>query len=62
MQFGQRVALIEMLEKHFGQSLVVGSAGGASTSARFILFMLLMSKNTAKTTIRKLMTALMKMP
>ena len=45
----------------YGQSLVVGSAGGASSLRRMAL-MDLTSMKTAKATIRKLMTLLAKTP
>ena len=61
VQCAQRVALMGMLLRQWGHSLVVGSAGGASSS-RFSLLMPLMSRNTAKATIRKLITALMNTP
>ena len=61
VQFGQRLALIAMVEKQKGHSLVVGSAGGAS-SWRLRLFMPLISMNTAKATIVKLITALKNTP
>jgi hypothetical protein len=55
------VALSGIIERQWGQSLVVGSAGGAS-SCLFILFIPLMSMNTEKATIRKLMMVLKKAP
>src|SRR3989338_2336238 len=58
VQLGQRVALREMLEKQNGQSLVVTAAGWAFCS----LLMALISRNTAKATIRKLTTELMNRP
>lgn len=61
VQLGQRVAAIAIVDMQKGQSLVVGSAGGASSS-RLRLFMLLISMNTAKATIRKLIIALKKIP
>ncbi len=47
-----------MAVKQKGHSLVVGSAGGASCS-RFILLSPLITRNTEKATMRKLMTVLM---
>jgi len=61
VQCGQRVALIGMLNRQYGQSLAVGSAGGASS---FLLSMLIcrMRRNTAKATMMKLMSVFTNTP
>ena len=61
MQFGHRVALMGMLEQHFGQSLVVGALGG-SVSARFMRFIALMTMKMQNATITKSRHTLMNMP
>ena len=61
MQNAQREALIDMVEKHFGHSLVVGSAGGASSSLLSLLSPRISIK-TAKATIKKLIIVLIKIP
>ena len=61
VHMGQRTALMGISLAHWGQFLVVGSAGGAS-SLRLAAFMLLTSMKMAKATMRKLITVLMKTP
>jgi len=56
VQLGHRVALIAMVLKQKGHSLVVGSAGGTA-SFRCRLLIPLISRKTAKATIKKLMTS-----
>src|SRR5690242_20636182 len=53
VQFGQRVALIGMTLKQYGQSFVVGSAGGG---AFFRLLKPLMIRKITKATITKSIT------
>lgn len=61
VQCGQREACNEIGEQQYGQSRVVGAAAGASSS-RFNLLMALISRNTAKATMTKLITELRKIP
>ena len=61
VQWGQRVALREMVDRQKGHSLVAGSAGGAAFS-RFMRLTPLITRNTAKAMIIKLMMVLMKIP
>lgn len=61
VQYAQRVALIAIVEKQCGHSLVVGSGGGASSSL-LSLFTPRTSKKTEKATMRKLVTVFKKMP
>ena len=61
VHWGHRVALIEMVLKRWGHSLVVGSAGGASCCC-LNLFILLTRINTARETIKKLITVLRNTP
>ena len=50
VQFGQRVALMEIVLKQYGQSLVVGSAGAG---AFFNLFAIFTMRKITKAMIRK---------
>ena len=61
VQKPQRVALIGISEKQCGQSLVVGSSGGASSSllSELIPFM---RRKTANAIIRKLIIVLINIP
>ena len=52
MQFGQRLALIEMVEAQNGHSLVTGCAPGAGRSTELLMrFTCLTIMNTASATI-----------
>ena len=63
VQCGHFVALMLISLKHFGQTFVAGATSAASCSAAaFNLFINLMSKNTAKATITKLINVLMNIP
>ena len=55
------MALREMVDRQKGHSLVVGSAGGATFSP-FMRLRPLITRNTAKAMMRKLMMVLMKIP
>ena len=61
VQWGQRLAWMGMVVKQKGHSLVLGSAAGASFS-RFMWLMPLITRNTAKAMMIKLMMVLMKRP
>ena len=61
VQFGQRIAVIGIVDMQKEHSLVVGSSSGASSSA-CILLIPLMSIKTAKATMRKLITVFIKTP
>lgn len=61
VQNAQRVALMGIVEKQCGQSFVVGSSGGASSS-RLSLLMPRMVRKTAKATMTKLMIVFMNIP
>jgi hypothetical protein len=52
---------MDMVEKHLGHALVVGSSGGASSSLLSWLIPRISIK-TANATIRKLITVLKNMP
>jgi hypothetical protein len=56
VQFGQRVALIGMLVKQYGQFLVAGTAGAASC-LRIVRLKSRINKNITNATIRKLIIA-----
>jgi hypothetical protein len=60
VQLGHLVALIAMLVRQKGHSFSVSSAGSSSWACSLLIPR--MSKNTAKATIRKLMTALINTP
>jgi hypothetical protein len=63
VQLGQREALMAILEKQNGQSLVVGAAATFGASARRrMLLIARMRRKTAKATIKKVMMLLMKAP
>ena len=57
VQLGQRVALMEMVVKQWGQSLVVGSAAGAGSSFFLVAFALLTIMKITKAMIKKSMMA-----
>jgi len=61
VQFGHLVALMLIVEKQCGHSLVVGSFTGAGSSF-FNLFIFLITINIAKATIKKLIMVLIKAP
>ena len=60
VQWGQRLAWMGMVVKQKGHSLVLGSAAGCFS--RFMWLMPLMTRNTAKAMMIKLMMVLMKTP
>src|ERR1035437_4710604 len=63
VQCGQRVALIGIVEKQRGHSLVVGStAAGACSSRCFMVFIALMIRKMQNATIMKSMITLMNEP
>jgi hypothetical protein len=63
VQFGQRVALIEIVDAQNGQSFVVGAAVGSGLSTELLMRLTCFtSTNTAAATIRKLITSLMNWP
>jgi hypothetical protein len=61
VQWGQRVALIEIVDRQYGHSFVVGSAGSSSSfrSSRLIWRTI---KKIAKATMTKSITVLMNNP
>jgi hypothetical protein len=59
VQFGQRLALIEMEVSQYGHCLVVASAAGEGLCMRLIMRTI---KKTVSATMIKLMTVLMKIP
>lgn len=61
VQCGQRVAFSGIVDPQYWHSLADGGGGPASSFRRKAL-MPLISRKTAKATIRKLMTAFTKMP
>ena len=70
VQCGQRVALMWILLKQYGQSFSVGAAASASSLLRFKraaalsepLFIALIIKKITSAVMRKLMMAVMKLP
>jgi len=68
VQFGQRVALMGIVLKHRGHSLVLGAAGAAAAAcfaaSRSRIFPIgrTIKKNTTAAIIRKVMITLMKKP
>lgn len=61
VQWEQRVALMEMVEKQNGHSFVVGSSGSVS-SLRFNWLIPRINRNTQKATMIKLIIVLIKIP
>jgi len=62
VQYGQRVALIGMLDRQYGHSLVVGAGGGASSFPWLMRLTRRTTKKITRDTIRKSRTLLIKIP
>src|ERR1700752_4033504 len=63
VHWGQRVALIEIVDTQYGHSFVVGAAPGAGWSTALLMrFTCLISRNTAKATMRNPITSLRNWP